>query len=90
MNPKWIAKKLVEEKADIPKIYMACGEKDSLIGTNQDFKNYLEELGISVAFEVGHGSHEWDFWNRYINKVIKWLPLEKKCAGINSGNIGIE
>lgn len=89
MNPKWLAKKLVEEKVDIPKIYMACGESDFLIKENEDFKNYLEGLGIEITFEVGPGAHEWDFWNRYINKVINWLPLEKNGAGINSGNVGI-
>lgn len=89
MNPKWLAKKLVEEKADIPKIYMACGKSDSLLKANEDFKNYLDELGIDVTFEVGAGAHEWDFWNRYINKVINWLPLEKNISGINSGNVGI-
>lgn len=89
MNPKWLAKKLVDEKADIPKIYMACGESDFLIKENEDFKNYLEGLGIEITFEVGPGAHEWDFWNKYINKVINWLPLEKNGAGINSGNVGI-
>ena len=89
MNPKWLAKKLVEDKADIPKIYMACGESDSLLKANDDFKNYLDELGIEVTFEVGPGAHEWDFWNTYIKKVIEWLPLEKNGAGINSGNVGI-
>ncbi|WP_234124961.1 alpha/beta hydrolase [Clostridium hydrogenum] len=89
MNPKWLAKKLVGEKVDIPKIYMACGESDFLIKENEDFKNYLEQLGIEVTFEVGPGAHEWDFWNRYINRVINWLPLEKNGAGINSGNVGV-
>lgn len=89
MNPKWLAKKLVEEKIDMPKIYMACGEEDFLLNANEDFKNYLEKLGIEVTYEVGPGAHEWDFWNTYIKKVIEWLPLEKNGAGINSGNLGI-
>lgn len=89
MNPKWLVNKLVKEKADIPKIYMACGEDDFLLGANKDFKNYIKELGVDVTFEVGPGAHEWDFWNTYIKKVIEWLPLEKNGTGINSGNVGI-
>lgn len=89
MNPKWLAKKLVEEQTNIPKIYMACGEEDFLLNANEDFKNYLEKLRIEVNYEVGPGAHEWDFWNTYIKKVIEWLPLEKNGAGINSGNVGI-
>ncbi|MBW8349698.1 esterase family protein [Bacillus sp. IITD106] len=88
-NPKWLAKKLVEENGNIPKIYMACGDKDSLLGANQDFRNYLEELGVDITYEEGPGAHDWDFWNRYIKKVIDWLPLEQNVAGINSGNVGI-
>ncbi|MBS4193613.1 alpha/beta hydrolase [Lederbergia citri] len=88
-NPKWLANKLVEENANIPKIYMTCGDNDSLLGLNQDFRNYLYGLGIEVTYEEGHGAHDWDFWNRYIKKVIDWLPLEQNVAGINSGNVGI-
>lgn len=89
MNPKWIAKQLIDAKVDIPKIYMACGEDDFLLKANQDFKNYLDELGIEVTFDVGPGAHEWDFWNTYIKKVIEWLPLEENSVAINSGNVGV-
>lgn len=89
MNPMWLAKKLVEEKADVPKIYMACGSSDSLLAMNIKFRDYLKELGIDVTYEEGPGGHEWDFWNTYIKKVIEWLPLEKSGLGINSGNVGI-
>lgn len=89
MDPKWLVKKLMEEKASMPQIYMACGDKDFLLGANQNFKDYLEGLGINFTFEVGPGAHEWDFWNQYIKKVLDWLPFENNDAGINSGNIGI-
>lgn len=89
MDPEWLAKKLAQEKADIPEIYMACGEKDLLLGKNRDFREYLKSLNIDVTFEEGPGAHEWDFWNRYIKKVLDWLPLENNVAGINSGNVGL-
>ncbi|WP_160677159.1 alpha/beta hydrolase family protein [Clostridium sp. C8-1-8] len=88
-NPKWLAEKLVGENKDIPKIFMACGDKDSLLEANVEFKNHLEGVGIKVTFEIGSGGHDWDFWNRYIARVLEWLPLENNGAGINSGNIGI-
>ncbi|MCR2821671.1 alpha/beta hydrolase [Lederbergia panacisoli] len=89
MNPKWLAKKLVEEKADIPKIYMACGEGDSLLEANRSLKDYLGNIGIDLTYEEGPGGHDWDFWGEYIKKVLDWLPLENKNAGINSGNVGV-
>ena len=89
MNPKWLAKKLVEKKVDIPKLYMACGEKDFLLEANRDFRDFLEDIGIDVTYEEGPGAHDWDFWDRYIKKVLNWLPLKYKAVGINSGNVGI-
>ncbi|MFR2757627.1 MULTISPECIES: hypothetical protein [Eisenbergiella] len=41
-----------------------------------------------MIYEEGPGAHEWDFWNRYIKRILVWLPLEEPAAGICSGNIG--
>ena len=89
LNPKWLVKKLVEQHARIPNIYMACGDEDELLPQNRDFKNYIENLGVHVTYEEGRGGHDWDYWHRYIKKVIDWLPLEGHAAGLNSGNVGI-
>lgn len=88
-NPEWLALKLKEEGKELPKIYMACGTDDSLIEPNRKFYNKLKSVGIDITFEEGPGSHEWDFWNRYIKKVLDWLPLSDGMAGINSGKVGI-
>lgn len=89
MDPKWLAKQLTETKSDVPKIYMCCGTDDFLLSTNKEFVEYLKALGIEVCFEEGPGAHEWDFWNRYIKRVLDWLPLEGNSSGINSGNVGL-
>ena len=68
---------------------MACGIEDSLLAANRAYKSYLDEIGVKVTYEEGPGAHEWDFWNRYIKKVIDWLPLEEDSAGLSSGNVGI-
>lgn len=70
----------------IPKIYIACGTEDFLIKENRDFRDYLIEHNVDVTYEEGKGTHEWDFWDRYIYRVIQWLPL-KQQAGISSGHI---
>ncbi|MCH5261786.1 MAG: acetylesterase [Lachnospiraceae bacterium] len=86
-NPKYLVEKLIEEKAQFPAIYMACGRDDHLLETNQDFAQFLQDKGVEVTFEVGPGNHEWDFWDTYIKKAMEWLPLERGGAGINSGNV---
>lgn len=88
-NPKYLVEKLLEKGAAIPKIYMACGDRDYLLENNKDFANFLKEKGVESIFEIGPGDHEWDFWDTYIKKAIEWLPTENKSQGINSGNIGV-
>ena len=86
-NPKYLVEKLKKENARFPAIYMACGQDDFLLDANKNFAKYLEDNGVEATFEIGPGSHEWDFWDTYIKKAIDWLPLEKGRVGINSGNV---
>ena len=88
-NPKYLVKQLKAHGKPFPKIYMACGDQDSLLPYNQAFADFLREQGADVTFVVGPGSHEWDFWDTYIQKGIQWLPTEDPSQGINSGNVGI-
>ena len=89
MNPKYIVRELKKAGKPIPSVYMACGVSDNLLDVNRDMAAFLKDNGTNVTFEEGPGSHEWDFWDRYIKKAIDWLPLEKGTAGISSGNVGI-
>lgn len=90
MNPKWMVKKLKADGKEIPKVFMACGDQDSLLETNKKMAAFLQEQGVDVIFEVGPGNHEWDFWDTYIKKAVyEWLPTEHNGLGINSGNVGI-
>lgn len=90
MNPKWLVEKLKKQQEKFPKMYLACGTEDSLLEANREMRDYLKDAGVDVTYEEGAGGHEWDFWNRYIKRVIDWLPLEEDAkAGVNSGNVGI-
>lgn len=86
-NPEWLALKLHKEGVALPRIYMAVGKDDGLLEPNVKFYEALKKAGIHVVMEIGEGNHEWDFWNRYIKKVLEWLPLEDTDQGINSGNV---
>lgn len=88
-NPKYLVRQLKKEGRPIPRIYMACGDADSLLPANQDMAAFLKEQGADVTFEVGPGAHEWDFWDTYIRRAIEWLPTDKASLGMNSGNVGI-
>lgn len=72
-DPGWLAKELKAEGKEVPAIYMACGTEDSLLAANRRFRDELKKIGVKFTYEEGSGGHEWDFWNRYIKKVLDWL-----------------
>lgn len=87
-NPRWLVKKLKEEHVKLPKMYLACGTEDPLLELSRSFRDFLKDTGVDLTYEEGQGGHEWEFWNRYIKKVIDWLPLTNHAiAGVNSGNV---
>ena len=88
-NPKYLARELKKAGKPLPRIYMACGDQDSLLGANEDMADFLKKQGADVTFEVGPGGHEWDFWDTYIKKAIDWLPVGHSGLGVNSGNVGV-
>ena len=80
-NPKVLVKDIKEQmKKDpsihFPKMYMACGTEDDLLSTNRDFRDFLVENNVDLTYEEGPGAHTWKFWDTYIEKVLKWLPLK--------------
>ncbi len=90
MDPAWLASQLKEAGQELPKIYMACGKDDSLLGANRKMRDFLRSLGADLTYEETPGGHEWDFWNAQVKKAVDWLPLDGNAhSGINSGNVGI-
>lgn len=70
-----------------PKIYMACGMQDGLIGVNRKFRDLLLENGMDITYEETDGMHDWAFWNIQIRKVLNWLPLKGGSLGLDSGHV---
>lgn len=79
--------KLQKEGKEIPNLYLACGSEDMLVKENRAYRDFLINQGIEVTYQEGPGGHDWVFWDRYIYKVLQWLPLEKKTESIHSGNV---
>ncbi len=69
----YLLKKLKHEGKDIPRLYMACGQDDSLYKINQDFLKFAKSQSVDVTYEEGPGAHEWDFWDTFILKAFEWL-----------------
>lgn len=91
-NPRVLIDMITEEKiadrrVSLPRIYMACGVQDKLLPYNRIYAELFAQKGFDVTYEEAQGDHNWDFWDKYIEKALDWLPLEDKSQGLNSGNV---
>jgi putative tributyrin esterase len=70
-----VAKKRKVEGRKLPKIYIACGEEDSIIGGNKKLGEDLAAMGADVTWESLPGyKHEWRFWDLQVEKFLDWIP----------------
>lgn len=76
-NPEYLIHKLIDKGVEIPEIYMFCGTEDFLIEQNRSFYQFLLEKRIDAKYEEHPGSHDWTFWNRYLESAVLWLLTRK-------------
>lgn len=61
------------ENGCVPKLYQSVGFDDFLYQSNQHVKKILQEKKADLVYEEGNGGHDWDFWDKYIQRVLDWL-----------------
>lgn len=71
-DPEAMVTRLVEEQIEIPRIYFACGTEDFLREPNRVMHTYLDGKNIEHLYEEGPGEHNFQFWNPYLERGIKW------------------
>lgn len=57
----------------LPDLYLACGKEDFLYQDNLKFKDFLTSKSVKHVYEESKGTHDWAFWDAYIQKVLAWL-----------------
>jgi putative tributyrin esterase len=72
-----LVKKLKDYQGEKPKLYQCCGTEDFLYDSNIKFRDFCREEGVDLTYEEEPGVHEWGFWDKYIQRVLDWLPLNK-------------
>ncbi len=72
IDPKALAKKLVDAGGALPRFYIACGKDDYLIEGNRDYSAYLSEIGFPHEYIEGEGVHNWDYWRLHIAESLRW------------------
>ena len=63
--------------ADLPALYVGCGTDDELVSESRSFLAAADRLGVDVARDLGPGAHEWSYWDRQVQRVLDWLPLDR-------------
>lgn len=77
-SPMWQAERLVHDGVTLPQIYLACGERDELIQGVRQMAEVLERLDAPYQFDTMPGAHEWDFWDRALERSLQLLPLGRR------------
>ncbi|TDO73350.1 S-formylglutathione hydrolase FrmB [Halanaerobium saccharolyticum] len=71
----YLLKKLKGEKKKIPKLYQCCGTEDFLYQDNLKFRAFCRKNKVKLKYEEESAVHEWSYWDKKIQAVLKWLPL---------------
>ncbi len=71
-----LAKVVDQMEGKKPKLYLACGKEDFLFDHNLRFKQLTDQLSLDIETTFDSGEHEWSYWDRHIERVIKWLPIQ--------------
>jgi putative tributyrin esterase len=77
LDPEALVKKRKTAGLPLPRLYLACGTEDPLLDCSRSFHRFLDAENVPHVYEEGPGAHEWDFWDRYIRRVIDWLFAQR-------------
>lgn len=56
-----------------PRIFMGEGKQDFLYEGNKKLKEKFESLDYDFTYRESDGTHEWGFWDEYIQYVLDWM-----------------
>jgi len=59
-----------------PRLFQCCGTEDELYKDNIRFRDHARKLGLDLTYEEGPAVHEWGYWDKMIQKVLDWLPIQ--------------
>jgi putative tributyrin esterase len=75
-----LAAKVARSGGPQPQLYAVCGTEDFLYQDNLRFKAHAAQIGLPLTYEEAPGEHEWGFWDRYIQRVLEWLPVQQQAC----------
>lgn len=73
INPEQLLLDLRAAGKPIPGMYLCCGTEDFLLEHNRQFNRFLVDNNFPHLYYESPGGHDYDFWNGYVEKAIKWM-----------------
>ena len=67
-----LAKKVAKDPVK-PRLYQCCGTEDELYPQNVVFRDMARRLKLDLTYEEGPGEHNWAYWDKMIQNVLKWM-----------------
>jgi S-formylglutathione hydrolase FrmB len=62
-----------------PRLYQCCGTEDKVYLDNLHFRDVVRKLPLDFTYEEGPGEHNWPYWDKMIQHVLRWMfPGEKR------------
>lgn len=55
------------------KIFMSCGQYETLIYENRSMYPFLQDLGIDVRYTEARDGHNWENWRDRLREGLSWL-----------------
>ena len=74
----FLAEKVAKSKKEKPRLYQWCSSDDFLYDGNTRFHQHVQSLGLDLTYEEGPGGHSFSAWDRQIQRVLEWLPLNRR------------
>ncbi|NWK83502.1 alpha/beta hydrolase [Staphylococcus sp. GSSP0090] len=73
LDPYHLVDEAIKQQKVIPELLIMCGTEDDLYQDNQQFVQYLNERQIPNTFEDTSGEHDYAYWDKAIQRAIKWF-----------------
>ena len=67
--------KRIKEGVNLPKYYISIGNDDFGYENNIQAMDRLKAMGVEFDYTPDEGVHNWEFWDRHIQKFLDWIPL---------------
>ena len=59
--------------ANLPAIYIDCGESDRFLASNRRLAEIIQKRGFVYEYHETPGAHSWDYWNRRVAPLLAWV-----------------